>query len=52
MTVKKSMDIETFAADWAHITALVESEYKAVEGMEGNYSLELELVWDVIEEEG
>ncbi len=45
LTVKKSMDIGTFADDWAHITALVEAEHRAVEGMGGYYSLELELIW-------
>ena len=47
LTIKKSMDIGDFAEDWKLITQLVESEYKAVEGEEGYYSLELVLIWDV-----
>jgi len=46
LTIDKSMDISDFWECLQHITALVESEYKAVEGMEGFYELHLDLVWD------
>ena len=46
LTVTKSMEISDFWVCWEHIVALVESEYKSVEGLPGMYNLHLELVWD------
>ena len=45
------MNVSDFWRCWEHIRALVEEEYKAVEGSGGFYTLELELLWDDCEED-
>lgn len=51
LEIEKSMDVIDFWYNWEHIMAMVESEYRAVEGLRGSYFLDLKLVWDVDEEE-
>jgi len=51
LTVKKSMEIEDFWANWQLIAEMVKAEYEAVEGLRGDYELSLELLWDCEEED-
>jgi len=51
LSVDKSMDIADFWLCWEHVAALVEAEYKAVEGSDGSYELHLELIWDCEDDE-
>ena len=51
LTIDKSMNVSDFWQCWEHIVALVEAEYRAVEGMEGGYELHLELIWDCEDED-
>jgi len=51
LTIEKSMNVSDFWRCWEHIVALVEEEYRAVEGEEGYYKLSLELIWDCDEDE-
>lgn len=52
LIIKKSMEIQNFAEDWEIIKALVASEYEAVEGLQGYYEINLELIWDCEEDNG
>jgi len=45
------MGISDFLENWERIEGLVRSEYQAVEGREGYYTLDLDLSWECFDED-